>query len=70
MWCSGEQNDSYLNSATLMEGENAELGSSLVTISYLDVVTGAKTDVLFAMEILTRARYKQYERLGLTDYST
>ena len=44
MWISGERADIMLYSEMLQEGINCEIGHSIVTIRYIDDITGAKTD--------------------------
>ena len=54
-----------LLSSMLEEGFNAEVGSSDVTISYIDPITTAEFNVTYSLEILTRDTYQQYVTLGI-----
>ena len=67
LWANGYGVDAYLYSETLEEGVNCEFGLSTITISYFDTSTGAKTDLLFFLEILPPHLFVRYGELGLLE---
>ena len=66
LWLSGESKSSqYLYSEQLEEGVNCEAGHSIITVTFVDSVTGASTDMSIGLEILPAWTYNQYVTLGL-----
>ena len=44
---------------------NADVGKSLVTITYIDSITSAEFNVTYPLEVLSRDTYERYKTLGL-----
>lgn len=67
LWANGGGREAYLYSETLEQGVNCDVGSSTITISYVDTRTGATTDMYYQLEILTQSMYLKYDALGLLE---
>ena len=57
----------YLYSNQLEESSNAELGTSVVTITYIDSITSAELNTTYVLEVLPRETYQRYKTLGLIE---
>ena len=44
---------------------NADVGTSQVTITYIDSITSAEFNVTYPLEVLSRDTYERYKTLGL-----
>ena len=44
---------------------NADVGTSQVTITYIDSITTAEFNVTYPLEVLSRDTYERYKTLGL-----
>ena len=58
IWVNGAH--TYLFSEQLREQDNAEIGSSTVTVTYIDSVTTAEFNVTYPLEVISRDTYARY----------
>ena len=57
--------ENYYLASDVLRGDNASVGSSEITVTFIDTVTRAEFDLVYPFTILNPATYYQYVALGV-----